>query len=1828
MSEEGAEPLDPPPSDEPISTGRARRRTIKRIDYSKEQDFSDEDIFQDSEPDEPAKRRGRPSRTPKASRPSGPLTLNGFDEEEDDDAYDNKPVYTEKGYDPMLPPLRERFPFLPEYEEDGSPRIELIVGRRPVEEKEDEIQEGEDDEEEGVAKDDDSSDKDRPDTPPPPRTTRKRGRDKPESSPPKESAPAQTGPVEYEYLVKYKGKSYLHLEWKTGADLESMNKSAKGIYRRYLKKLAQGTEEDLESPDFDPLFVTPEKIVDEAEQEVVVDLTDKELLRWEKEREKELAEESMDDDDDDDEEKEDEKMAQGADGVNDTADKTLERQNSSVDDWKADEEVDFNNLDIDRLRRIISREGEYYPSIPGSDNPYRDGYIKEQPRKPRASYLFFQGCMRSYYQKKYPEAAQSELMTMMGNQWGALTDEQKEPFVQLAREETKKYNKEIAMMEKAQKPNSVWQPLRRCKQVLERLSKDSFADIFLEPVDLEDFPDYEELIDTPMDLSTVRTKLETKKYQAPEQFARDMRKIWNNCKIYNQHGSAIWHVADYMSKQFERLYNAWVLEFRERYLRWADPRARPWEPSCRVTDGKCGTPPSELVLCDHCDAMYGIKCLKPPLKKVPTKAWHCPECKPKLKSAKGARMLSAVAEHAARKRAEYGDLPKKKIKQTMFLVKWAGLGYEFCTWETRQDINDDELIAAFRRLNKGLVDDSEIPEETVDKFIDNVRHIDVESAGGRGTVPVLKAQLYAQTRAAHFSKFGLEIPKTVASGCGPSTKSSSACRDVSTDENQNENTHPKEVVHCMNDLIGSVEREERLDPYRHTTRLPPPMVGEYDAVVPITAKGLLLNVGEIHGSVAFLGYRQFPDGSKGPAQIKNLIRNVGDKIIAVDGKSTIGKSFKEVIALLRESAKNRYAYMRFLESRFSVCESDLSSAGIRGRYMIEDLRGRFTTEREKIMLQRLEEGDCDQNDDLADAKPTKEKKGDDSEEESDEGSEGEFEPESDDEELVVTGKAKEVTDEQEGDAPEEKTAPPSERQPEESAKPENGATVTPPAGTPNKDEKAEPLVEEKRVSGRLYREENTRSLALRILDLDVGYSSDEGGDDDRAFYIDGVDQSFSRQSEVASGEPVPDKKKDDKTVKKLPARLNDFASLGDRGKLSSSIALTMKEPDLENFDNFPKPSTKELERIKQEAGEIPKKQAAETSPSKNVKRSTVKIEQISPNTGEILHIWANAEAAAATLQIRLDQLRQVLSGEYDEELGDEVGGYKWRFAVAGAKVTAGTGSATRGGGGKKAKEAWLEFRDKLYDPAEPHSYKNNNRLRDYQVDGVNWLASTWYKKQSCILADEMGLGKTVQIVCYLEHLFRVEQIRRPYLVVVPLSTVEHWRREFEGWTDMVTCIYHDRQRVWRDVMREYEWYYKDKPHTPEFLKFDVMVTTYDTLISDFDIVSQIPFRVAVVDEAHRLRNQKSKLLDCMREVSAKGTLQYGFQSRVLMSGTPLQNSLEELWTLLNFIEPFKFPDLDEFKMRFGYMESQEEVESLQQMISPYMLRRVKEDVAKDIPAKEETVIDVELTSIQKQFYRAIFEHNHAFLSIGATRQSAPKLMNIQMELRKVCNHPYLLENVEHRETERKFKEFLENGDFEGKTPEEQSHMLNEHGYVMTSGKMVLMDKLLPKLRQEGHKVLIFSQMVKMLDLLSEYCDFRGFNYERLDGRIRGAERQKAIDRFETEKDSFIFMLSTRAGGVGINLTAADICIIFDSDWNPQNDVQAQARCHRIGQSKEVKVIRLITSRSFESEMFERASRSKSITVYPHSFDNATHSHTIAMRHTNRTWSRASRARYF
>lgn len=265
---------------------RARRRiATKKVDYAKEQEFSDfSDVFEDSDDSGPARKKSNRGRPRKSDANEERYT------QDDDFVKDSKPVYTERGYDPALAPIRERFPFLPEYEPDGSPRIDLIIGRRPIDEKED----TNDNDGDGGAKedevDDNFSDDDEDATGGPKRSSKHNSKTNnnktTKGSPSKQDS--YSGPVEYEYLIKYKGRSYLHLEWKTGADLESMNKSAKGVYRRYLKKVGSGDEE-LEDPNFDPSYAVPQKIIDEAQQEMTVELSDKELLKWERERAKELA---------------------------------------------------------------------------------------------------------------------------------------------------------------------------------------------------------------------------------------------------------------------------------------------------------------------------------------------------------------------------------------------------------------------------------------------------------------------------------------------------------------------------------------------------------------------------------------------------------------------------------------------------------------------------------------------------------------------------------------------------------------------------------------------------------------------------------------------------------------------------------------------------------------------------------------------------------------------------------------------------------------------------------------------------------------------------------------------------------------------------------------------------------------------------------------------------------------------------------------------------------------------------------------------------------------------------------------------------------------------------------------------------------------------------------------------------------------------------------------------------------------------------------------------------------------------------------------------------
>jgi SNF2 family DNA or RNA helicase len=490
-------------------------------------------------------------------------------------------------------------------------------------------------------------------------------------------------------------------------------------------------------------------------------------------------------------------------------------------------------------------------------------------------------------------------------------------------------------------------------------------------------------------------------------------------------------------------------------------------------------------------------------------------------------------------------------------------------------------------------------------------------------------------------------------------------------------------------------------------------------------------------------------------------------------------------------------------------------------------------------------------------------------------------------------------------------------------------------------------------------------------------------------------------------------------------------------------------------------------------------------------------------------------------------------------------------------------------------------------------YKNGGQLRDYQAEGVAWMIANFVNQRSSILADEMGLGKTLQTAATADLLANALHRGGPVLIVAPLSTLTHWHREFLRWTDLNAIVYHGSAED-RQLIREHEFVYQcDRPDTElgfnqVYLRkcakknatltespwmIDIVITSPEMMTADDAVeLSAVQWEVLVVDEAHRLKNYNSKLSVGLRNEK------FTFRYRILLTGTPIQNDVQEFWALLNFIDPESFNSLDDFMSKYGEMKSKERVDELHDEIRPYILRRLKEDVEKSVPPKEETLIEVELTVAQKQYYRALYEKNVKFLHKNNKKAlDGPSLSNLAMQLRKCCNHLFLLNGVE-AEFRRTHGAGISEADF----------------LVMGSGKLILLDKLLPRLKEEGHRVLLFSQFKIMLDILEDYLKARGVQFERIDGSITGRKRQQAIDRFQTPSTAtkeapFIMLLSTRAGGVGITLTAADTCIIVDSDWNPQNDLQAQARCHRIGQTKSVKVYRLLSRKTYEMQMFHMSS---------------------------------------
>jgi SWI/SNF-related matrix-associated actin-dependent regulator of chromatin subfamily A member 5 len=319
----------------------------------------------------------------------------------------------------------------------------------------------------------------------------------------------------------------------------------------------------------------------------------------------------------------------------------------------------------------------------------------------------------------------------------------------------------------------------------------------------------------------------------------------------------------------------------------------------------------------------------------------------------------------------------------------------------------------------------------------------------------------------------------------------------------------------------------------------------------------------------------------------------------------------------------------------------------------------------------------------------------------------------------------------------------------------------------------------------------------------------------------------------------------------------------------------------------------------------------------------------------------------------------------------------------------------------------------------------------------------------------------------------------------------------------------------------------------------------------------------IFSKAHRIKNEESSLAQVIRLFNSR--------NRLLITGTPLQNNLHELWALLNFLLPDVFGDAEAFDQWFsGQGEDQDTVvQQLHRVLRPFLLRRVKSDVEKSLLPKKEVNLYIGMADMQVKWYKKILEKDiDAVNGAGGKRESKTRLLNIVMQLRKCCNHPYL---------------------FEGAEPG-PPYTTDEH-LIFNAGKMVMLDRLLVRLKNQGSRVLIFSQMSRLLDILEDYCVFREFKYCRIDGGTAHEDRIQAIDDYnKPDSEKFVFLLTTRAGGLGINLTSADIVVLYDSDWNPQADLQAMDRAHRIGQTKQVVVYRFVTENAIEEKVLERAAQ--------------------------------------
>lgn len=475
-------------------------------------------------------------------------------------------------------------------------------------------------------------------------------------------------------------------------------------------------------------------------------------------------------------------------------------------------------------------------------------------------------------------------------------------------------------------------------------------------------------------------------------------------------------------------------------------------------------------------------------------------------------------------------------------------------------------------------------------------------------------------------------------------------------------------------------------------------------------------------------------------------------------------------------------------------------------------------------------------------------------------------------------------------------------------------------------------------------------------------------------------------------------------------------------------------------------------------------------------------------------------------------------------------------------------------------------------------------LFDYQKTGVQWLAELYDQKVGGIVGDEMGLGKTIQVISFLAALHYSKKLSKPVLIVAPATVLQQWVSEFHRWwPPMRVSILHssgsgmlnvgkeeryEDEDLWEDQQRPKQSSKAAKKVVDRVSKHGhVLVTTYAGLQSYGDVLIPTEWEYVVLDEGHKIRNPNTQITIYCKELLTP--------NRIILSGTPMQNNLVELWSLFDFINPMRLGSLVAFRDQFetpirigGYanasnlqvMMAQKCAETLKDTISPYLLSRTKKDVAADLPKKSEQVLFCKLTKYQRDMYEYYIQTQGL---AGVLNKTKPSFHAIDY-LRKICNHPDLV------------------------NPKLKDKPGHSWGSASNSGKMQVAKALVHMWKRLGHKTLLFTQGRQMLDILEAFVRRqKDIGYLRMDGATPIKERQRLVDRFNNDPDIHLFLLTTRVGGLGVNLTGANRVIIYDPDWNPSVDVQARERAWRLGQKKEVTIYRLMTAGTIEEKIYQR-----------------------------------------